>query len=358
VADGTIEIGGRRIGPDEPIYVVAELSANHGHDYERAAQLVRAAAEAGADAIKLQTYTAETMTIDSREPPFVIDGTLWAGRTLYDLYEEAHTPWEWHGPLRDLAAEQGVHLFSTPFDASAVDFLEELGVPAYKIASFEIVDLPLLRRIGATGKPVIASTGMASLGEIEEAVTTLRGAGTTELVLLHAVSAYPAPPESMNLSTIPALAETFGTLVGLSDHTLGTAVPVAARMLGACVVEKHFTLARADGGPDAEFSLEPDEFRAMVDALRVAEAARGRVRFGIEAAESESIVFRRSLFVVEDIAAGEPFTDQNTRVIRPGFGLHPRHLDDVLGRRAARDARRGTPLSWSLVGDGDAEEAP
>ncbi len=305
---------------------------------------------AGADAVKLQTYTPDTLTIDCDNDYFQVKGTLWNGRTLYELYGEAYTPWEWQPKLKQVANDLGMDLFSTPFDASSVDFLETMDVPVHKVASFENVDLPLLRRIAQTGKPVIMSTGMATLGEIDEAVQTLRAAGTTQLALLKCTSAYPSPPDAINLRTIPHLAQAFATPVGLSDHTLGTAVPVAAVALGACIIEKHFCLSRQEPGPDTAFSLEPAEFRQMVEAVRTAEAALGHVHYGIEEREQVSRVFRRSLFVVEDVRAGETFTPQNVRSIRPGHGLHTRHLDQVLGQRAATGIARGTPLDWSLVG--------
>ena len=344
-----IRIGGRSIGSGEPVYVIAEMSANHSHDYQHAVRIVEAAGAAGADAIKLQTYTADTLTIPCANEYFRIKGTMWDGRTLHDLYQEAFTPWEWHAPLKQVAERLGLDFFSTPFDASAVDFLEQLGVPAYKVASFELVDVPLLRRIAARGKPIIASTGMATLDEIGEAVRTIRESGGRELALLKCTSGYPAAPEEMNLRTIPDLAARFQVPVGLSDHTLGLAVPVAAATVGACIIEKHLTLSRADGGPDAAFSLEPAEFMAMVDAVRTAERALGEVHYGVSPEEEKSRIFRRSLFVVEDVRAGELFTPANVRSIRPGHGLHPRHLDDVLTRRAARDIAKGTPLAWSLV---------
>jgi N-acetylneuraminate synthase len=343
-----IEINGRRIGSGEPTYVIAELSANHNQDFDEAIKLVAAAKSAGADAVKLQTYTADTITIDSDREWFQIRGTLWDKRNLYDLYKEAYTPWEWHGDLIREANRLGMDCFSSPFDHSAVDFLESLGVPAFKIASFENVDIPLLQRVAATGKPVIMSTGMATLAEIEEAVTTLRAAGCSNLALLKCTSAYPALPEEMNLRTIPHLAEMFGAPVGLSDHTLGVAVPVAAIALGACIVEKHFTLSRSVPGPDAAFSLEPDEFKAMVDAIRVAERALGGVSYCVSEGERASRMYRRSLFVVEDVRKGEPFTERNIRSIRPAHGLHTRHLTEILGRRATRDLERGEPLQWEM----------
>jgi pseudaminic acid synthase len=335
--------------PKAQCYIVAEVSANHNHDFARAEAIVRAAADAGADAVKLQTYTADTMTIKCDAPPFKIKGTIWEGRTLHDLYREAHTPWEWHQPLQKLCGDLGLDFFSTPFDATAVDFLEELGVELYKVASFELVDIPLLKKIAGTGKPVIMSTGMATLSEIEDAVKTLRHNGSGPLCLLKCTSAYPAPPEEMNLRTISALAEIFQCPAGLSDHTLGSAVAVAAVATGAVVIEKHFTLARADGGPDGSFSMEPAEFKQMVLDIRAVEKALGRVSFELTEKENESRLFRRSLFVVEDMKAGENFTETNVRSIRPGGGLAPRHLEAVIGRRAARDLKKGTPLNWSLV---------
>lgn len=345
-----IEIAGRAIGPGEPAFVIAEISANHNGSFEEALALVRAAREVGADAVKLQTYRADTLTIDCDNEYFRIKGTLWEGRTLYRLYEEAYTPWDWQPKLKALADDLGLALFSSPFDLSAVDFLEEMGVPAYKIASFENVDLPLIRRVARTGKPVILSTGMASLAEIHEAVAAIRAEGNQQLALLKCTSAYPALPEEAHLRTIPHLAEAFGIPAGLSDHTLGIAVPIAAVALGASLVEKHFTLSRSVPGPDSVFSLEPAEFRAMVEGIRVCEKALGSVRYGASPEEEKSRAFRRSLFVVRDIRAGERFTSENVRSIRPGHGLHTRHLEQVLGRHAARDITRGTPLAWDLVG--------
>ena len=345
-----MEIAGRPIGPGAPTYVIAELSANHRGRLETAIQLVKAAADAGVDAIKLQTYTADTITIDADRPEFRIgSGTVWDGRTLHDLYAEAATPWEWHEPLQRVATEHGLHFFSSPFDATAVEFLERLGVPAFKIASFEIVDIGLIERVARTGKPMIISTGMATLDEITEAVDAARGAGATDLALLKCTSAYPAPPEDVNLRTIPDMVERFGVTVGLSDHTLGTAVPVAAVGVGAAIVEKHLTTARADGGPDGGFSLEPGELREMVAAIRVAEQALGVISYEPTREESGSRDLRRSLFVVEPIAAGEAFTERNVRSIRPGHGLHTRHLPEILGRSARRDIERGEPLAWELV---------
>ena len=329
--------------------IVAEISANHNQSRERAEVIIRAAAAAGADAVKLQTFTADTMTISCDNEYFRIKGTLWEGRTLHDLYQEAYTPWDWHPRLMQLAHSLGLVCFATPFDATAVDFLESLNVPCYKVASFEVVDIPLLKKIGATGKPVILSTGMASLAEIDEAVRALRENGTKDLLLLKCTSSYPAPPEEVNLRTIPHLAEAFGCPVGLSDHTMGSAVAVAAVALGATMIEKHFTLSRADGGPDGAFSMEPDEFRQMVRDIRVVEKALGRVHYTLAAKEKENIVNRRSLFVVKDMKAGELFTEENVRCIRPGHGLRPKHLERVLGRHAAQDIAQGTPLSWELL---------
>ncbi|MGE0607180.1 MAG: pseudaminic acid synthase [Pirellulales bacterium] len=352
MAAATFEILGRRIGPGYPCYVIAEMSANHHGDYGQAVAILQAAKAAGADAVKLQTYTADTMTVDSAHERFRIPhvGSPWDGRRLYDLYGEGQMPWSWQPRLADEAAELGLHLFSTAYDASAVDFLQSMGTPAFKVASFELTDLPLLRRVAQTGKPVIASTGMATAAEIEEAVRTLRDAGCQQLALLKCVSAYPAPAERMNLRTIAHLAETYGLAAGLSDHSMELAVPVAAVALGATIIEKHLTLDRGQPGPDSAFSLEPREFGDMVQAVRTAEKALGGVCYGPAPEESLSRRGRRSLFVVRDVAANEVLTDEHVRAIRPDDGLHPRYLDDVLGRRAARAIQRGTPLSWDLIG--------
>jgi pseudaminic acid synthase len=345
-----IAVAGRRVGPGCPVYVIAELSANHGQDFDKALALVRAAADAGADAVKTQTYTPDTLTIRSDRAEFrIAGGTLWDGRTLHDLYAEACTPWEWHPRLQAEAHRLGMHFFSTAFDPTAVDHLEGLGVPVHKVASFEIVDLPLIRRLARTGKPLLLSTGMATRDEIAEAVAAARTGGAGGVALLKCTSAYPAPPEAMNLRALPRLAEDFAAPAGLSDHTLGTTVPVAAVALGACIVEKHLTLSRTLPGPDSAFSLEPDEFRAMVEAVRIAERALGAAPYGAGPEEAKSRAFRRSLFVVEDVRAGEPYTADNVRSIRPGCGLAPKHLDAVFGCRAAVDVARGTPLSWDLV---------
>lgn len=348
-----MHIHDRPIGSGQRPYLIAEMSGNHNRSLERALAIVDAAARAGADAIKLQTYTAETMTLDIDAPGFVIDdpGSLWAGRQLHDLYDEAHTPWEWHSPIMARAASHGLHCFSTPFDDTAVDFLESLDVPAYKIASFECTDLPLIRKVARTGKPMIISTGMASCAEIDEAVRAARDAGCRDLVLLKCTSTYPATPENSNLRTIPNLRDAFGCEVGLSDHTMGCGVAVAAVALGATVIEKHFTLRRADGGVDASFSLEPEELAALVTETERAWQALGQVRYGPTEAEVASRVYRRSLYIVRDMARGEVLGPDDLRAIRPGLGLAPKYYDQLLGRRLARHARRGTPLSWDLFID-------
>ena len=344
-----VNINGRQIGTHEPPYVIAELSGNHNGDIARAFALIEIAKAAGADAVKLQTYTADTLTIDHDSPEFVIEGGLWHGRRLHDLYQEAHTPWEWHEALFAKGRELGITVFSTPFDATAVDFLESLDTPAYKIASFELIDLPLVRRVATTGKPLIMSTGMADLGEISEAVEAARSAGCRNLVLLHCVSGYPSLPDEANLRTIPHLAKAFDVISGLSDHSHGIGVAVAAVALGAAVIEKHVTLRRADGGPDADFSLEPDELRALVENCRTAWQALGRVDYSRKESERGNAVFRRSLYVVRDITEGEVYTVDNVRSIRPGYGLPPQFISTVLGRRARRTVTRGTPMSWDLL---------
>lgn len=346
----SMTIGSRRIGSGYPAYLIAEISANHHQDFDHAVRLLHAIKAAGADAVKLQTYTPDTLTIDCDGPEFQIaGGTIWDGKTLYDLYSTAYTPWEWQPKLKVIADDLGIDLFSTPFDASAVDFLEAMDVPAHKISSFEMVDLDLIRSVAQTGKPVIVSTGMASLAEIEDAVNAFRESGGTQLALLKCTSAYPAPSDEMNLRTIPHLAEAFRTPVGLSDHTLGISVPVAAVSIGACIIEKHFTLSRSELGPDSTFSLEPHEFKAMVEAVRTVEKALGRVNYELTEKEKTSRMFRRSLFVVQDMKQGDIFTDQNVRSIRPGHGLAPKYFTLVLAHRSACDIPRGTPLTWSLI---------
>jgi N-acetylneuraminate synthase len=346
-----MKIADREIGPNTRPLLIAEMSGNHNQSLHRALAIVDAAADAGADAIKLQTYTADTMTLDTKREGFVITDTtsLWSGRALYDLYAEAHTPWDWHGPIMARAAERGLLCFSTPFDETSVAFLETLGVPAYKIASFEITDLPLIRRVAGTGRPMILSTGMATLGEIDEAVMAARSAGATDLVLLKCTSSYPASPENTNLRSIPVLRETFRCEVGLSDHTMGSGAAVAAVALGAAVIEKHFTLARADGGVDAAFSLEPDEFRALRTETERAWLAMGSVRFGPTKSEQGSLIFRRSLYVSKASEAGAIVDDTNIRIVRPGYGLPPKYRDQVLGRRFRIPVEPGTPVSWDLL---------
>jgi pseudaminic acid synthase len=340
-------IGQRLIGPDQPPLVIAEMSGNHNQSLDRALAIVDAAAKAGAHALKLQTYTADTITLNVRGGDFEIrdQGSLWAGQNLHDLYAKAHTPWEWHRPIMERARQQGMLCFSSPFDESAVDFLEGLEAPAYKIASFENNHLPLIRKAAATGKPLIISTGMASLGELEQVVTAAREAGCRDLVLLKCTSTYPATPANTNIRTIPHLRELFSCQVGLSDHTMGLGVAVAAVALGATVIEKHFTLSRAEGGVDSAFSLEPQELGALVQESKRAWQALGQVRYGPTEAERKSLVFRRSIYVAADIAEGECFTSENLRIVRPGHGAPPSLLEQLLGRQARREYKRGTPLS-------------
>jgi pseudaminic acid synthase len=346
-----ITIGNRKVGAGETPFIIAEMSGNHNQSLDRALDIVDAAAKNGAHAIKLQTYTADTMTLNVRMPGFVIEdpNSLWNGRQLYELYEEAHTPWEWHKPIMDRAAQLGLECFSTPFDETAVDFLEVLGVPAYKIASFECTDIPLIRKVSSTGKPMIISTGMATLAEIDEAVRTAREGGCDQIILLKCTSTYPATPENTNILTIPHMREAFGCQVGLSDHTMGLGVAVAAVALGATVIEKHFTLRRADGGVDSAFSMEPEELKVLRNETEKAWQSIGTVTYGGTSAERRSKVFRRSLYVAKDIEAGEVLTRENLRVVRPGFGLSPRYYDQVLGKRVSRDVVKGTPISWDLV---------
>jgi N-acetylneuraminate synthase len=346
-----IEIAGRKIGSGHPPYVIAELSANHLGSFDRAVTIMQAAKAAGADALKLQTYTADTITMDADGPGFNIEGGLWDGRRLYQLYVDAHTPWDWHPALFAKGRELGITVFSSPFDETAVDLLERCGAPAYKIASFEIVDIGLIRYAARTGKPMIISTGMASPEEIADAVAAARDGGCGGLALLHCVSGYPTPAEQANLLRIRALAEKFDCPIGLSDHTLGIEVAVASVALGASIIEKHVTLARSDGGPDSAFSLEPAELAALAKGARTAFAALGSASDARAASERPNIIFRRSLYAVKDIAAGETLTAENVRSIRPAYGLPPKELPKVLGRRAARGIARGTPLAWPLIGD-------
>lgn len=345
-----MNLNGKAIGNHRPVYIIAELSANHNQDFAEAVRLLYSAKDAGADAVKIQTYTPDTITISCSNENFRIgNGTQWEGKNLYELYNEAYTPWEWQPELQKIASELGLDFFSTPFDPTSVEFLRKLNIPAYKIASFEIVDIPLIRLIASIGKPVIVSTGMASLEEIGDAVSAIREEGNNQIALLKCTSAYPASPKDMNLMTIPDLAERFGVPVGISDHTIGTTIPVAAVALGACIVEKHFTLSRNVSGPDSSFSLEPHEFRTMVNAIRETELALGSVNYSITDHERASRIFRRSLFIVEDISKGELFTSRNVRSIRPGNGLPPKYIDDILGKKAKHNISRGTPLSWDLV---------
>lgn len=339
------------IGANSPVFIIAELSANHLQNFDIAVDTIKAMKESGADAVKLQTYTADTMTLKSDNPCFKIkQGTLWDGETFHNLYQGAYTPWDWQPKLKKIAEDMGLICFSSPFDPSAVDFLEKMNVPAYKIASFEITDIPLIEYVASKQKPVIISTGIATLADIEEAVNACKRMGNDQIALLKCTSAYPAPFEEINLLTIPNMAATFNTVVGLSDHTLGTSVAVASVALGARIIEKHFILDRKLGGPDAAFSMEPAEFKAMVCAVREVEKALGSVSYELTEKASKSRYFSRSLFVVEDIKAGEPFTEKNVRSIRPGIGLHTRYIKQVMQREAKIDIKKGTPLDWSLVG--------
>ena len=347
----SFSIGSFALAAGQAPFIVAEMSGNHNQSLERALSIVDAAADCGCHALKIQTYTADTLTINVDNGLFKISDqkSLWQGRSLHDLYAQAYTPWEWHKPIFDRCKARGLIAFSTPFDDTAVDFLEQLNVPLYKIASFENTHLPLIKKVAATGKPIIVSTGMASLAELQELVETVRSTGNQKLVLLKCTSAYPAPASAANLRTMNHLAEMFDCLVGLSDHTSGIGVAVAAVTLGACLIEKHFTLDRAAGGPDAGFSLEPAEMKALVQECERANQALGKVCYERTAAEEKSMMFRRSVFVVEDIAAGDIFSDKNIRVIRPGHGLAPKYFEKCLGQRANRALRRGTPLSWEMI---------
>jgi len=347
-----MKIAGRSIGKEHAPFIIAEMSGNHNQSLDRALAIVDAAAGSGAHALKIQTYTADSMTLDISEGEFFLSDpkSPWQGRSLYDLYQEAHTPLEWHEAIFQRCRERGILCFSTPFDAMAVDFLESLDVPCYKIASFENIDLPLIRKVAATGKPLIISTGMASLAELDEAVRAAREGGCRDLVLLKCTSSYPSSPEFSNITTIPHMRELFGCDVGLSDHTLGVGVAVASIALGATVVEKHFTLDRAEGGVDSQFSLEPAEMRALVEESQRAWLSLGQISYGIGAAERGSIIFRRTLYISCDMKAGEILSPSNIRAIRPGSGLPPKYLGTLLGKRVNRDVARGTPMSWDLLG--------
>ncbi|MBX2860044.1 MAG: pseudaminic acid synthase [Vampirovibrio sp.] len=350
-ATTSIQIENRSIGPDHEPFIIAEMSGNHNQSLDRALEIVEAAARSGAHALKLQTYTAETMTLDLRRDEFFIDDekSLWKGHSLYELYEKAHTPWDWHEPLMKRGKELGLTVFSTPFDLTAVDFLEDLNVPFYKIASFENTDHALIRKVVATGKPVIISTGMASVAEIAETVDVAKKAGCKDLVLLKCTSSYPASPDTINLRTIPHLRDMFDVQVGLSDHTLGVGAAVASVALGGTVIEKHFTLSRAEGGVDAAFSLEPSEMALLVQETKTAWQAMGRVCYERTPGETSSMVFRRSLYISDDLQKGEPITEKNLRSIRPGKGLPPKYFDHLLGKRVRQDVPKGTPASWALI---------
>ncbi|MDF2882757.1 MAG: pseudaminic acid synthase [Clostridiaceae bacterium] len=344
-----IKVKNKLIGKQQPAFIVAEISANHNGSFDSAVKLIKEAAKTGVDAVKLQTYTADTITLNCDNEYFQIkQGTLWDGRTLYDLYKEAYTPWEWQPKLKKIAEEEGLICFSSPFDKTAVDFLEEINVPAYKVASFEITDIPLIEYMASKGKPMILATGIATLSDIEEAVNACRRMGNNQIAVLKCTSAYPAPIEEINLKTIPNIAETFGVIPGLSDHTLGITVPIAAVSLGAKIVEKHFTLCRADGGPDAAFSLEPEELKNMVKSIREAEKALGTVRYDLSDKMKKSREFSRSLFVVKDMKKGDIFTKENLKSIRPGFGIHPRYYNEILGKKVNSAVKMGTPMNWKF----------
>lgn len=345
-----IKIGNRYVGEGERTFLVAEVSANHLQDYGRAEAIIRAAKEAGADAVKLQTYTPDTITLDCDNDYFQItQGTIWDGTTLHKLYEQAYTPWEWQPKLMEFANGLGMECFSSPFDATAVDFMREMDMPAYKVASFEINDIPLIRRIARIGKPVIFATGIAYLEDIERALAVCKEEGNEQAILLKCTSTYPSPYEDMNLKVIPHMAETFDCLAGLSDHSMGTAVAVASVALGAKMVEKHLTLSRSDGGPDAAFSMEPEEFRKMAEEIRIVEKALGRVTYDLTEKQKKSREDGRSLFVVKDIKAGEALTEENVRSIRPAFGMHTMYYDEIIGKKARTDIAKGTPLDWKYI---------
>ncbi|NMM61291.1 pseudaminic acid synthase [Clostridium sp. P21] len=345
-----IQIGNKKVGGNNSTFIIAEMSANHNQDFNKALEIIKRAKEAGADAIKLQTYTPDTITLDCDNEYFQIkQGTIWDGTTLHKLYEKAYTPWEWQPRLKEEAENEGLICFSSPFDKTAVDFLEKMDVPAYKIASFEITDIPFIEYIASKGKPVIMSTGIATLPDIEEAVNACKRMGNEQIVLLKCTSAYPAPIDTVNLRTIPNMAETFGTVVGLSDHTLGTHVSVASIALGAKVIEKHFTISRSEGGPDSAFSMEPSEFKEMVKGIRDVEKALGTVTYNLTEKQKRSREHSRSLFVVKDINKGELFTEENVKSIRPAFGMETKHFKDVIGKKASVDIQKGTPMTWNFV---------
>lgn len=346
-----ISLGGREVGPDTPPFIIAEMSGNHNQSLERALEIVETAAKAGANALKIQTYTADTMTLNEAKDDFMIHDSksIWKNKSLYELYQEAYTPWEWHQPIFERCKELGMIGFSSPFDETAVDFLESLNVPCYKIASFECTDLPLIRKVARTKKPMIISTGMCSAAEIEEAVNAAREAGSEDLILLKCTSTYPASPENTNISTIPHMKDLFQCQIGLSDHTMGSGVAVASVALGATIIEKHFTISRKDGGVDASFSLEPHELEALVTETKRAWQSLGKVQYGPSDAEKSSGKYRRSLYVTQDMKAGEILTKENLRVIRPGYGLPPKYYDIVLGKTVVRDVEKGTPVSWDIL---------
>ena len=347
--EGTIRIGERVIGSGEPVYIIAEMSANHAGSLAHAKEIIHAARESGADCVKIQTYTADTMTIDCRNPYFNITEGTWKGENLYGLYQKAYTPWEWQAELKEEAHKAGIDFFSTPFDHTSVDFLESIGMEFYKIASFELVDIPLIRYVASKGRPIIMSTGMGTLEEIREAVEAVRDEGNDQLALLRCASAYPAVSDDMNLAAMAALGEMFHLPVGLSDHSMGSVGAVAAVALGGCIIEKHFCLDRKIKNPDSSFSMQPEEFASMVRDVRAAQRSIGSVSFGAGKGEEGNLAFRRSLFVVRDIRAGEQLTKENIRIIRPAAGLAPKYYDQVLGKYAATDLKRGTPLRWEMV---------
>lgn len=351
MSEKNVNITGRKIGPGHPPFIIAEMSGNHNQSLDRALAIVEAAAKAGAHAVKLQTYTADTMTLDIAEREFLINDSdsLWKGKSLYDLYKEAYTPWEWHKPIFDRCMDLCMICFSTPFDATAVDFLESFDVPCYKIASFENIDIPLIKKVAATGKPMLISTGMATIAELDEAVKTAREAGCRDLILLKCTSTYPASPEYSNLRTMPHMRDLFDCEVGLSDHTMGIGTAIASVAIGASVIEKHFTLCRDDGGVDSSFSMEPDEMRTLVVETERAWQSLGKIKYGPTEKETASLVFRRSIYVVEDMRKGDVFTKENLRIIRPGYGLHPKHYQTILGKKIKKSAQRGTAFSWDMM---------